>query len=153
MVDFVRLQHIVKEQLDLDRTIRTVEAEGPTIEDAVNQAATLLDLPVRWIEYELIERGSGGFLGSGKKDWKIRAYEQTSRRKNKDKAGALEEDASRTSPFAENKPGEIFVRLINEGAFLKVTPPKGKGARATEAQAKLMLEARNVKDMDDDLIA
>ncbi|MDR3139066.1 MAG: FapA family protein [Treponema sp.] len=153
MVDFVGLQYIVKEQLKLDRTIRTVEVTGPTIEDAVSQAATLLDLPVRRIEYELVERGSGGFFGSGKKDWKIRVYEQVSQRKNRDIPGCSEEDKRQAHSAVENKPGEIFVRLTDDGAFLKVTSPKGKGKRPTEAQARLMLEARNVKDMNDVLVA
>ena len=78
MVDFVKLQQIIKEQLDQDRSVSAVEARGPTLEEAVAQAAALLNLSVRRLEYEVTERGSAGFMGTGKRDWKIRAYQRLS---------------------------------------------------------------------------
>ena len=74
MVDFVQLQQLMKDQLEADRAIRTVDVEGSNLETAVAEAAVLLNLPVGRIEYEIVERGFPGFLGTGKKDWKIKAY-------------------------------------------------------------------------------
>ena len=71
MIDFVQLQQRMKERLERDRTIRSVEAEGETLEEAVYNAATLLGVGVKKIEYEIIERGNPGFLGTGKKNWRI----------------------------------------------------------------------------------
>jgi predicted RNA-binding protein Jag len=76
MVDFLRLQNIIREQLEQDRAMRSVEVDAPTLEAAITEAATLLDVPVRRLEYEVTEKGSAGFLGTGKKNWKIRAYER-----------------------------------------------------------------------------
>ena len=80
MVDFVQLQHFMKEQLDQDRTISTIEVRGPTLEDAVSQAATLLGCSIRRLEYEISERGFSGIMGTGKKDWKIIAYQRSVQR-------------------------------------------------------------------------
>ncbi|GHV42069.1 polymerase [Spirochaetia bacterium] len=152
MVDFVQLQHIVKEQLEQDRTIRTVEASGETLESAVAEAATLLDIPVRRLEYELAERGSAGIFGTGKKDWKIRAYERAQVKKEKSgEAAALVEEGA-AAPIIEDRDGDVFVHLSVDGAYLKVTPPIGKGRKAHEAYAMQTLLDRGVTGIDEALI-
>ncbi|MDR2403195.1 MAG: FapA family protein [Spirochaetaceae bacterium] len=153
MVDFVQLQQIVKEQLEHDRTIRAVETAGPTLEIAVSEAATLLDVPVRRLEYEIAEKGFSGFLGSGKKDWKIRAYERTYVKKRGQKHSSGEADQEAAAPVIEDKDGEAFVHLSADGAFLKVVPPKGKGRRAVDAHAIQTLAARGVTDIDRELVS
>ncbi|MDR1972278.1 MAG: FapA family protein [Treponema sp.] len=151
VIDFVELQQIVKEQLEQDRAVHTIEASGDTLEQAVAEAATLLDVPLRRLEYEIAERGFGGFFGAGKKAWKIRAYE----RDVVDKRGkAAEEDNAEESQEAlviEDWDGEVFVRLFLEGAFLKVTAPQGKGARVQEEAAMEALNQREVQHIDQDL--
>ncbi|MDR2101681.1 MAG: FapA family protein [Treponema sp.] len=152
MVDFVRLQQILKEQLEIDRTINTVEASGPTLEDAVGAAAIQLNLPVRRLEYEITEKGFAGFFGSGQRDWKIRAYERLSARQEDEPDPELEEEEF-AAPLVEDKPGDAFVRLSADGAYLKVVPPQGRGKRVVEAQARMLLEARNVTGVNDVLVA
>ncbi len=152
MVDFVQLQQIIKTQLGHDRAVCTVETTGPTLEAAVNEAATLLSLPVRRLEYEIIERGAAGFLGTGKKDWKIHAYERIQIKKHKESDSIFSEQTIDDIPVIEDKDGETLVSLRHEGAFLKVTPPVGRGAKAVEAQASQALQSRDVQDIDEDLV-
>jgi uncharacterized protein (DUF342 family) len=153
MVDFVQLQNIVKDQLEQDRTIKTIEVTGATLELAVSEAAGLLDIPVRRLEYEITEKGSAGFLGSGKKDWKIRAYErhfeQTAGEEDDIFAMGIETGA----PVIEDRDGEAYVHLSPGGAFLKVAPPRGTGKRAVEAQAMHALNARKVTNIDAALVS
>ncbi|MDR0601235.1 MAG: Jag N-terminal domain-containing protein [Treponema sp.] len=153
MVDFVRLQHIIKEQLDRDRAIRIVEARGPTLEMAVSEASTLLDVPVRRLEYEVSERGSAGFLGTGKKDWAIRAYERIYAKKDRDGGELSGDDAEYSAPVVEDKDGEAYIHLSADGAFLKVVPPKGKGKRAADSRAVQALQGRGVENVDEALVA
>jgi uncharacterized protein (DUF342 family) len=152
MVDFVRLQNIVKEQLEHDRTIKTIEAVGATLELAVSEAATLLDIPVRRLEYEIAEKGSAGFLGSGKKDWKIRAYERVFASKNDAQDDDLVPGTDLEAPAIVDQDGEAFVQLNHDGAFLKVVPPVGKGKKASESHAMQVLRARDVSDIDEALV-
>jgi uncharacterized protein (DUF342 family) len=153
MVDFVQLQQIMKEQLEQDRRIRTVDAGGPTLEAAVTEAATLLDLPVRRLEYEVTEKGFAGFLGTGKKEWKIRAYERI----------FLEGDTlddlfegpvqEQSLPLIEDQDGGVYIQLSPQGKiFMKVIPPVGNGKRAGEAQALYALEGRDLTLFDRDLV-
>jgi uncharacterized protein (DUF342 family) len=148
MIDFVQLQEIIKEHLEQDRTIRSIDASGPTLEAAVNEAAALLDTSVRRLEYEIIERGTTGFLGAGKKDWVIRAYERTRVKKTKTEEEKLAEEAADDTPVIVDKDGDAFVQCWPSGVFLKVTPPVGKGRKTYQAYALQVLHNRNVVDFD-----
>jgi uncharacterized protein (DUF342 family) len=152
MVDFVRLQNIIKEQLEQDRSIRTIEAAGPTLELAISEAASLLDLPTRRLEYEITERGFPGVFGAGKKDWKIQAYERILVRKAKKTAAQKAAEAQAAGPVIEARDGEFFVHLSAEGAFLKVVPPAGNGRRAQTSDALQALAHRDVTDVDNALV-
>lgn len=153
MVDFVALQNRIKKRLEQDRAIHSVEASGPTLESAVSEAAALLGVPVKRIEYEILERGSSGFLGTGLKDWKIRANERYIEREEEKLPEFDVEGLTVPQVVIEDKDGSAFVHLSPEGAFLKVTRPVGKGKRVTERQALDALAARLVKNIDTSLVS
>jgi len=153
MVDFVRLQNLMKEHLAQDRSIRAVEATGATLEEAVSGASALLAVPVKRVEYEIMERGSTGVLGTGRKDWKIRAYERTLVGKDASVPDFSADDLSLPAPIIENRDGSVFVHLSPEGAFIKVVPPVGQGRKAGERQAMDLLRSRAIKDIDEGLVA
>jgi uncharacterized protein (DUF342 family) len=154
MLDFIQLQQRLKERLRQDRSIHLIESAGSTIEAAVSEAAVLLDVSVKRLEYEVIERGSPGLLGLGRKDWKIRAYERASaktREKDADEAEAGEFGEA-SQPLVPNKDGEVFVQFTVDGAMLKVTSPEGKGKQATDAQAMMLLNDRIAQEIDEELV-
>ncbi|MDR3247556.1 MAG: FapA family protein, partial [Treponema sp.] len=148
MVDFVELQQIIKGQLEQDRTIHTIEAAGDTLELAVAEAATLLDIPIRRLEYEIAERGFGGIFGTGKKEWKIRAYERVIAGSHREETEDDDEEENFETLVVEDWDGEAYARLFLEGGFLKVTPPHGKGRKATEERAAEILRERGVEHID-----
>ncbi|MCL1958471.1 MAG: FapA family protein [Spirochaetes bacterium] len=152
MIDFLQLQEIVKEHLESDRAIRSVDASGSTLEAAVNEAATLLDTSIRRLEYEILERGSAGFMGAGKKDWVIRAYERTQTTKKKQEKETLEDEDAESVEVVQDKDGDAFVRCWPNGVYLKVTAPVGKGKRIYSAYAIQELHNRNIENYDNDLV-
>ncbi|GHV11015.1 polymerase [Spirochaetia bacterium] len=153
MVDFIQLQRVVKEQLEQDRTIRTVETSGATLELAVSEAATLLNVPVRRLEYEIAMQGFPGFLGTGKKDWKIRAYEGAlGRKKNLTREKDRIEEVAK-GPVIEARDGDVFVRFTPEGVFLKVSPSSGNGRRPRDEDAMQALSRRNAANIDTALVS
>jgi len=152
MIDFIQLQKIVKEHLEEDRAIRTVDASGPTLEAAVNEAAALLDTSVRHLEYEIIERGSSGFMGAGKKDWLIRAYEHARAKKVVLSEEEQTEEAASDEPVIVDKDGNAFVQRWPNGVFLKVTPPVGNGKRANQTHAIHALGAKDISEYDMDIV-
>ena len=152
MVDFIRLQEIVKDRLEQDRNINIVTASGATLEEAVSQSAILLDLPLRRLDYEIIERGASGFLGRGKKDWVIKAYERIFIKQEELESGMDNSAAMPAVTINENADGDVFLHLSSDGAFLKVIPPKGKGRRVTDAEALKLLNSRAVLEYDTELV-
>ncbi|MFQ3547363.1 MAG: FapA family protein, partial [Termitinemataceae bacterium] len=153
MVDFVQLQKRIKERLERDRSISTIEVESSTLEEAVANAATLLGISVRKVEYEIIERGKSGFLGTGSKPWRIRAYEKKEVEAVMPELEFGSPELASSIPVLEDKDGKVFVHLWSDGAYLKVTAPVGKGRRASEKQAFEALNSRAVNDIDRDLVA
>jgi len=152
MIDFVQLQEIVKKQLEQDRAIRSVDASGPTLEAAVNEAAALLDTSIRRLEYEILERGSSGFMGAGKKDWVIRAYERTSTKKKKQTEEHLLDDDDDFTTTIVDKDGDAFVQCWSDGVYMKVTPPVGNGRKVYLAYALQALHNRNIEEFDNDMV-
>ncbi|MHC6203471.1 FapA family protein [Breznakiellaceae bacterium SP9] len=152
MVDFVRLQQVMKQQLELDRNIHTIDVSGASLEAAVAEAATLLNCPVRRIEYEISEKGSKGFMGSGKKNWKIHAYEKISVKQEKFLEELFGEDSEDFVPPVEDKDGAVYVHFSPEGALLKVVAPAGNGAHITMGQAMEALQVRHVTEIDKEIV-
>jgi uncharacterized protein (DUF342 family) len=150
-VDFAQFQQIIREQLEKDKTIRSVEVEGPAIEALVAEAAALLSVPVRRVEYEIIQRGFSGFLGTGQKNWKIKAYERFVASQGSGDEAKID-DTETEEAVIEDKDGEVFVHFGTAGAFLKVTAPQGNGRRVAESQASMVLAIRHVTNIDNDLV-
>ena len=152
MIDFVQLQEIIKEHLEHDRSIRSVDASGPTLEAAVNEAAALLDTSIRRLEYEILERGSSGFMGTGKKDWVIRAYERAHAKKKKASDEQSSDEAEQAVQTIPDRDGDAFVQRWPDGIYLKVTPPVGNGNRIFAASAVHALQEKNVYEFDDKMV-
>jgi uncharacterized protein (DUF342 family) len=152
MIKFPEFQRIMKQQLEADRLIRAVETSGDTLDKALNEAATLLNLSVRQLDYEIIERGFPGFLGAAKKEWQIRAYKRFT---TKEQATVQAIANSLTKTVTEqivDKDGEFFVHLFDDGVKLKVTPPSGAGKPVNLAHVRHILKMRNVSEIFEDTL-
>jgi uncharacterized protein (DUF342 family) len=150
MVDFVTLKQIMADHLEADRAVQSVEAVGPSLEAAVADAAALLDIPSRRLEYEILERGATGFWGMGRKDWRIRAYEKVSVTRKKRQQALLDEEVSSKIVVVQDKDGEVFVHFKSGGdVLLKVTPAIGQGKKASELYAMRFLQDRRAAKVDE----
>lgn len=150
------VRELMRRYLDEDGDKRTIVAEGSTVEEALQNAAVQLDCPVARLEYEVLEQGSQGFVGLGSKRWKISAYEGAARKKVEaaiDDSINLHTDVPvELQPLQRDQDGQVFVRFAPDGVLMKVTPPLGKGRRATERVAIERLHMRAVHDFDEQLV-
>ncbi|MFW5718338.1 MAG: FapA family protein [Spirochaetota bacterium] len=149
MVTLDQIQSYMREQLDQDSD-KGVSVSGDTLEDALEQASIELGLPIKKVEYEVLERGSRGMLGVGKKPWLLLAYPA---RERVDAAGEQEETRIDLSLLADeeeeqDRDGRVFVRMTPDGIMLKVTKPRGSGSKATERQAMEKLLERTDDGID-----
>jgi len=154
MIEFAQLQEITKENLERDRAVQSVEVSGPTLEQAVADAAAMLNIAAFRVEYEILDRGFPGFWGMGKKDWRIKAYERIVLKKSRVDAAELVDSEEEKAPVIEDKDGRAFVFLKSGGeVLLKVTPPVGKGRDVHDMYVMQLLEARKAQDVDAALVA
>jgi uncharacterized protein (DUF342 family) len=156
-INLEQLQDYMKRQLEEDSRNRALILEADSVQDALKRASIELSLPIRELEYEVLSKGSSGTLGVGKKPWRVHVYEKS--RPVSTAVEAAEEERRRTEAAAREPvrprdlPGEVFVRIGSEGAFLKVTKPEGRGPRATEIMAFEKLSLRGVSNYDMSLVA
>jgi len=148
MVDFAQLQEILAERLEQDRAVQSIDVSGPTLEAALADAAALLDTSIRHLEYEIVERGSPGMLGMGKKEWHIQVYQKVIITK-KQQGLELEEELADQGPVVEDRDGDVFVHFTSEGeVLLKATAPSGNGRRASEVYAIQSLNDRKALEVN-----
>jgi|Wag4MinimDraft_13_1082653.scaffolds.fasta_scaffold00055_5 spoIIIJ-associated protein len=50
------------------------EIEAPSVDDAINKFVMENDIPKEYIEYDVLEEGTKGFLGFGKKNYLVKIY-------------------------------------------------------------------------------
>ena len=133
MVTLEDIRNELQKKLQIDQLLRSVEVHADTLDEALADAAVQLSTKVAFLEYEVIERGSDGFLGIAKKPWVITAYETAAaaevRAKNKKKGVAGSEEDSEEIEVIQDKDAEFFVHYFDGMIMLKVVPPIGSGSK------------------------
>jgi uncharacterized protein (DUF342 family) len=148
VVDLAGIKNAVKTKLEEDMAIKVVETEGETLDDALAEACSLLELPIHRIGYEIVLKKTS-FLGVGENLCKIRAYRNIIANKT-----VLEEDLQEDDYELEevdtvvDKDGDVFLQRRYNGVFIKVTPATGTGVRASVSNAESVLTKYHIKDYD-----
>jgi len=104
-----------------------------------------------------LKKGAAGSFGIAKKNWVLRVYkklkEVAAKEFEEDFTEGLDLDSIAIDENEVNRNGEIFVKLIPEGVFLKVTKPINKGLLATDKMALDSIRKRHVVDFSAALVA
>jgi uncharacterized protein len=149
------IAELMRRYLEEDSSKKSLVVEGKSAEEALADASVQLGVPVKRLEYEVLEKGNPGVLGAGRKPWRIRAYPTAVKQVvEMPQAGVESSDFGESVPVVETRDvdGGCFVRLSPDGALLKVTAPQGKGKRVAEKQAYEQLLARAVRAYDEALV-
>lgn len=118
---------------------------GETIRDALRAASEKLGIPSKFLSYRVLERGRSGFLGIGRKDYKLMAYEKEIH--PEDLPGVSE-----ALKVAGNLDG--YFEVTEEGNELKLTvfPPRGAGKRVNAAQILHYLKGIGAEEVDEEAV-
>ncbi|PIE04684.1 MAG: polymerase [Spirochaetales bacterium] len=132
MIGLDNFRERMKAEAEKTRKIKSVQVGGRSLDDALRQASLELGLPLRVLEYEILDRGHGGVLGRKSRPWRIIAYESVNLKADKNEQ-SLEDELGLKAYEVQEVPedidadGRFSVRLAANGAWLKVFPPEGKG--------------------------
>lgn len=155
MVTLETIRKDMEAQLEIDKTIQSVEVNADTIDEALADAAVQLDSRVVFLEYEIIEKGSDGFLGLAKKPWKLRVYQSAEGIAKKKKivtaTGFDTEDFSEEVKTVDQD-GMYYIRHFGDNICLKVILPVGKGQYVDSKSVILDSKRTDTLTLDEDLI-
>jgi len=157
MISLNQVRSYMKKQAEEDKKVKSIQLEGDSIETVLKQAAIELGSSVKNLEYEVLKKGAAGSFGIAKKNWVLRVYkklkEVAAKEFEEDFTEGLDLDSIAIDENEVNRNGEIFVKLIPEGVFLKVTKPINKGLLATDKMALDSIRKRHVVDFSAALVA
>ncbi|WP_238565751.1 FapA family protein [Spirochaeta lutea] len=141
----------MKNRLEEDRGQRYVNVSGESLADALQQASIELSLPVKAIEYEILDGGSKGFMGVGKKPTLILAYPGAKAAAEAEAADF--EDFTFDKQQQESRDGQFFLRRDETGVLLKVIPPQNGGIKVNEKHVLEAILERHHGDFDRSLVS
>ena len=75
MVTLDKIRSDMKERFLIDKDLHMVDVRADTIDEALSDASVQLNTKISNLQYEVVERGSDGFLGIGKKPWFLKIYQ------------------------------------------------------------------------------
>ena len=130
MVDLEKIREEMNKQYSIDKEIHSVEVHADTIDEALADAAVQLNSKVSDLQYEVIEKGSDGFLGLGKKPWTLSIYQDPFAATKEVKVaanGVVVNDSEENVEDTNNRDGLYYVRHFGANLVLKVIPPVGNG--------------------------
>ncbi len=131
MVDLDRIRKDMKALLEVDKELHSVDVNADSIDEALADAAVQLDTKVSNLQYEIIEKGSDGFLGLAKRPWKLKIYQDPSTIKKVQKLaseGLFDSEEEGMEQESVDRDGLFYVRHFKSDIMLKVLLPLGNGS-------------------------
>ena len=155
MVGLDKIRQDMKARLQIDKELHSVDVIADSIDEALADAGVQLDTKVSNLQYEIIERGSDGFLGLGKKPWKIKIYQDPSTIKKVQKLaseGLFDEEDETTVEQIVDRDGLFYVRHFKSDIMLKVLLPIGNGSEVQLKDVMDEIKRQDTISFDEDQI-
>lgn len=152
MVNLNYIREDLKKQLEADKALHCVEVRADTLDEALADAAVQLGTKVSNLEYEILEKGSNGFLGLAKKIWTVRVYQNPATVEHvvhTDVANTAIEEDNFEQTAVLNKDGIFYIHNFGSDVYLKVIPPVGNGAPVQANDVLLALGRPDIKSLDE----
>ena len=130
MVTLAKLREDMNTLLQVDKNLHFVEVNADTIDEALADAVVQLDTKLSNLHYEVVEKGSDGILGLGKKPWKIMVYQDPETVKKQTRLaseGLFDLDEEGEEAKVINRDGLYYIRHFKSDIMLKVLLPVGEG--------------------------
>ncbi len=155
MVSLDMIRSEVEKRLGEDMNRKSVEVRADLLDDALADAAVQLQVRLRQVEYEVIEKGSSGVLGIGKRPWVIRASGMALQRASAEEPedNLFGPDGLEEASVPVDADGKFYIRRFESNLMLKIVPPAGAGVPVSyrdviqklKRQDTVSLEENNIK--------
>ncbi len=153
MVSMEQIRGFMRKAAQNDTATKYVNAGGDSLEEALREASLELSIPIKKMEYEVLEKGSSGVLGFGKRRYLIVAYPAAATHDVEEGTSEFDLDFGFEQEKAADQDGRVLVRLTPNGVLIKVIAPVGDGIRASDRDAMSVLARRTRERVDTSLVA
>ena len=155
MVTLDTIRTDMKKLLAVDKELHQVEVNADTIDEALADAAVQFDTKTTNLQYEVVEKGSDGFLGIGKKPWKLKIYQDPNTIKKAVKLasdGLIIDDEEVETQEVKNRDGLFYVRHFSSDIMLKIILPVGDGLPIELRDVLDEIRREDTLDFDEELV-
>lgn len=155
MITLEQIRGDMQQLLKVDRELKSIEIHADTLDEALADAAVQLETKVINLEYEVVEKGSDGFMGFAKRPWTIRVYQLNSASDSKsvsEDKKLFGGDAADSGEIIIEKDGEFFIHRFGNELKLKVNLPVGLGEKVSESDIISEIKRPDTKRFDEKLI-
>lgn len=155
MVTLDKIRSDMKERFLIDKDLHMVDVRADTIDEALSDASVQLNTKISNLQYEVVERGSDGFLGIGKKPWFLKIYQDPNtitKATVKAADGLIIDDESEDANVVKNQDGMYYVRHFGSDIVLKVLLPIGDGTPVELRDVLDDIKRQDTVDYDESLV-
>ena len=155
MVTLDKIRSDMKERFLIDKDLHMVDVRADTIDEALSDASVQLNTKISNLQYEVVERGSDGFLGIGKKPWFLKIYQDPNiitKATVKASDGLIIDDESEDANVVKNQDGMYYVRHFGSDIVLKVLLPIGDGTPVELCDVLDDIKRQDTVDYDESLV-
>lgn len=155
MVTLDKIRSDMKERFLIDKDLHMVDVRADTIDEALSDASVQLNTKISNLQYEVVERGSDGFLGIGKKPWFLKIYQDPNtitKATVKASDGLIIDDESEDANVVKNQDGMYYVRHFGSDIVLKVLLPIGDGTPVELRDVLDDIKRQDTVDFDESLV-
>ena len=155
MVTLDKIRSDMKERFLIDKDLHMVDVRADTIDEALSDASVQLNTKISNLQYEVVERGSDGFLGIGKKPWFLKIYQDPNtitKATVKASDGLIIDDESEDANVVKNQDGMYYVRRFGSDIVLKVLLPIGDGTPVELRDVLDDIKRQDTVDYDESLV-
>ena len=133
-----------------------IEVYADSVKQALQVAAEAFDADVLQLDYQILKKGSSGFLGMGRLPYRVLVRKVIENEPLNDMED-LEAKLMGSVPGAsledkKDKDGYFIVQVIRKGVMLRVYPSKGKGSQINSNQVIAKLAAMRIEKYDSAII-
>lgn len=146
------LRDFMREQAEKDKKKLFVQAVGASLDEALTSASVELGIPVFRLEYEVLQKGSRGIFGLGKKQYMISAYEREKIPLMEGDSGESEDALAGVESILMHEDGFFTIRFDGGTAWLLVAEPRGDGNFVSADEVILGLRQRKVLAYNEEIV-
>ncbi len=152
-----KLKMMLNKIIEEESNLEWVETTGKTLDEALENACIDLDSSLSELDYEIIESGDKGIFGMGAKPYRIKVYraKDTMEMLKSFMSGMNKDDMELQLDLEKeikNKDGEVFIRVVDSGVWLKISKCVGDGIPVAETEVYNLINYRGFKDYDDKVV-